>query len=99
MEDETSAWISLCICKFLAADVRCEAEVLCMQGEKHQLHFHTAQERSSLLLPLHLERGETVLGPGLGRKCEERERNLLVAGTAGDKREESQEQLSTGTSE
>lgn len=71
----------------------------CMQGEKHQLHLHAAEERSSLLLPFCLERGETVLDPGLGGQGEERERNLLVAGTAGEESQGWQEQLGTGTSE
>lgn len=43
-----------------------------------------------------LEGRENVLDPGLEGKGEERERNLPAAGTAGDEREESREQLGTG---
>jgi len=74
----------VCARKFLVADVRSEAIILGMQGEKHWLHFHTAWERSSLLLLLCLEKGETVLDPGLRGEGVERERNLLFAGRAGD---------------
>lgn len=60
-----------------------------MQGENKQLHFQGVQERSSLLLPLCLEGGETALNPSLGGKDEKSERNLPLAGTAADKRERS----------
>lgn len=89
----------MCTFKFLVAHVRCGAEVLCTWSEKHWLHFHTAQERLSLLLPWRLERGEIVLDPSLGGKREERERNLLIVGTADDKRWEWQEHHGTGISE
>lgn len=66
-----------------------------MQGENYQLHFQGAQERS-LILPLCLEGGEAVLDLSLGGKDEESKRNLPLAGTAEDKREECQEYLCTG---
>lgn len=66
-----------------------------MQGENYQLHFQGAQERS-LLLPLCLKGGETVLDPNLGGKDEESKRKLPLAGTAAVKREEQQEWLCTG---
>lgn len=90
-------WV--CTFKFLVAHARCEAEVLCTWSEKHWLHFHTAQGRLPLLLPLCLERGEIVLDPSLGGKHEERERSLHIVGTAGDKRREWQEHHGTGISE
>lgn len=67
-------------CQFLVGDVRHEAEVLAVWGEKHRLHFHAAQERSSLLFPSCLEREEAVLDPRLGGKGEEREGNLALLG-------------------
>lgn len=44
--------------------------------------------RSSLLLPLCLEGGETVLDPSLGGKGEESKRKLPLGETAEDRREE-----------